>query len=138
AWYLLPVGQLLAGLRGWIGGLGFWGVAVFTLIYIVGAVMLAPEAPLTIVAGFAYGFRGLPLVIVAATIGAALAFLIARYAARERVRLWLRGRRKRAAIDGAVAEDGWKIVVLLRLSPAVPFNLQNYAFGVTAVPFAEF
>jgi uncharacterized membrane protein YdjX (TVP38/TMEM64 family) len=137
-WRLLPLADWLAVLRGWIAGLGWWGVALFALIYIVGAVVLAPAGLLSIVAGFAYGFWGLPLVVVVATIGAALAFLIARYAARERVRLWLRGRRNLAAIDRAVAEDGWKIVLLLRLSPAVPFNLQNYAFGVTAVSFAEF
>jgi uncharacterized membrane protein YdjX (TVP38/TMEM64 family) len=137
-WRLLPLGELLAELRGWIGGLGVWGVALFALIYIVGAVVLLPAGLLSIVAGFAYGFWGLPLVVVAATIGAALAFLIARYAARDRVQHWLLGRRKLAAIDRAVAEDGWKIVALLRLSPAVPFNLQNYLFGVTAVPFTDF
>jgi uncharacterized membrane protein YdjX (TVP38/TMEM64 family) len=138
AWYLLPVGEWLVGLRGWIIGLGLWGVGVFALIYIAGAVVLAPEALLTVIAGFAYGFWGLPIVVVAATIGAALAFLIARYAARERMRRWLRRRRNLAAIDRAVAEDGWQIVALLRLSPAIPFNLQNYLFGVTSIPFAHF
>ena len=138
AWYLLPVRDWLDGLRGWIVGSGFYGVAIFMLIYIVGAIVLAPEALLTIVAGFAYGFWGLPIVIAAATIGAALAFLIARHLARERVRLLLQRRRNLAAIDRAVAEDGWKIVALLRLSPAIPFNLQNYLFGVTAIPFAQF
>lgn len=137
-WYLLPLGEWLVWLRRWIGGFGLWGVALFVLIYIVGAVILVPAGLLSILAGFAYGFWGVPIVVVAATIGAALAFLIARYAARERVRLWLRGRRNLAAIDRAVAEDGWKIVALLRLSPAVPFVLQNYVFGVTAIPFAQF
>ena len=137
-WRVLPLADWLAVLRGWIAGLGWWGVALFALIYIVGAVFLVPAGLLSIVGGFAYGFWGLPLVVVAATIGAALAFLIARYAARRRVQLWLVGRRKLAAIDQAVAEDGWKIVALLRLSPAVPFNLQNYLFGMTAVPFADF
>jgi uncharacterized membrane protein YdjX (TVP38/TMEM64 family) len=138
AWRLLPLGEWLIELRSWIGGLGVWGVVLFALIYIVGAVILVPAGLLSIVAGFAYGFWGLPIVVVAATIGAALAFLIARYGARERVRLWLRRRRNLAAIDRAVAEDGWKIVALLRLSPAIPFNLQNYLFGVTAVPFGQF
>ena len=137
-WYLLPVGLWLGDLREWIVGLGLRGVAIFVAIYIVGAVVLAPEALLTIVAGFAYGFWGLPIVVVAATIGASLAFLIARYLARDRVQLLLARRRNLAAIDRAVAEDGWKIVALLRLSPAIPFNLQNYLFGVTAVPFTHF
>ena len=137
-WRVLPLGEWLTELRRLIAGLGWWGVMLFALIYIVGGVVLLPAGLLSIVAGFAYGFWGLPLVVVAATIGAALAFLIARYAARRRVQLWLLGRRNLAAIDRAVAEDGWKIVALLRLSPAVPFNLQNYIFGVTAVRFADY
>jgi uncharacterized membrane protein YdjX (TVP38/TMEM64 family) len=138
AWYLLPINQWLDALRGWIIGFGWPGIAVFAVIYIVGAVVLAPEALLTILAGFAYGFWGLPVVVVAATIGAAVAFLIARYLGRERVRRLIERRRNLRAIDRAVAEDGWKVVALLRLSPAIPFNLQNYLFGVTAIPFAQF
>ena len=137
-WSLLPVAAWLEALRVWIIGLGFRGVAVFALIYIIGAVVLAPEALLTILAGFAYGFWGLPIVLVAATIGAAAAFLIARYLARERVRAAMARRRNLAAIDKAVAEEGWKIVGLLRLSPLVPFNLQNYLFGATGIPFLHF
>jgi uncharacterized membrane protein YdjX (TVP38/TMEM64 family) len=137
-WSLLPVATWLEALRGWIVGLGFRGIAVFALIYILGAVVLAPEAVLTILAGFAFGFWGLPIVVVAATIGAAAAFLIARYLARDRVRAAIERRPNFAAIDKAVAEDGWKIVGLLRLSPLVPFNLQNYLFGATGVPFLHF
>jgi uncharacterized membrane protein YdjX (TVP38/TMEM64 family) len=137
-WSLLPVSEWLEALRGWIVGLGVPGVVVFALIYILGAVVLAPEALLTILAGFAYGFWGLPIVLVAATIGAAAAFLIARYLARERVRAAMTRRRNLAAIDRAVAEEGWKIVGLLRLSPLVPFNLQNYLFGATGIPFLHF
>ena len=128
-WYVLPISDWLTALRGWIVGLGFAGIVIFAAIYVVGAVVLAPEAVLTIAAGFAYGFWGLPIVVVAATIGASLAFLIARYLARDKVRQLLESRRNIAAIDKAVAEDGWKIVALLRLSPLIPFNLQNYLFG---------
>jgi uncharacterized membrane protein YdjX (TVP38/TMEM64 family) len=137
-WYLLPIGDWLLRLRGWIIGLGSAGIAVFVLIYVIGAVVLAPEALLTILAGFAYGFWGLPIVLAAATIGAALAFLLARHVAGDRVRRLVARRRNLAAIDRAVAEEGWKIVALLRLSPLVPFNLQNYLFGVTAIPFRHF
>ncbi|HEX6443228.1 MAG TPA: hypothetical protein VF007_13640, partial [Stellaceae bacterium] len=68
-WSLLPVSAWLEALRGWIVGLGLRGVVVFAVIYMLGAVVLAPEALLTILAGFAYGFWGLPIVLVAATIG---------------------------------------------------------------------
>ena len=137
-WSLLPVGAWLEALRVWILGLGFAGIAAFVAIYIIGAVLLAPVVLLTIMAGFAYGFWGLPIVLVAATTGATLAFLIARYLARERVRAAMSRRRDLAALDRAVAEEGWTIVGLLRLSPLVPFNLQNYAFGATGIPFIHF
>jgi uncharacterized membrane protein YdjX (TVP38/TMEM64 family) len=137
-WYLLPVSDWLGALREWTLGHGFTGVLIFAVIYVVGAIVLAPEALLTVAAGFAYGFWGLPLVVVAATIGASLAFLIARYVARDKVRRLLETRRNIAAVDKAIAQDGWKIVVLLRLSPLIPFNLQNYLFGVTDIPFRDF
>jgi uncharacterized membrane protein YdjX (TVP38/TMEM64 family) len=137
-WYVLPVSDWLGALRDWIVGLGFAGIVIFAAIYVVGAVVLAPEAVLTIAAGFAWGLWGFPIVLLAATIGAALAFLIARYAAREKIRRLLEHRRNLAAIDKTVAEEGWKIVALLRLSPVIPFNLQNYLFGVTAIPFPHF
>jgi len=137
-WYLLPISDWLGALRGWIVGLGYTGVAIFLAIYVVGAVVLAPESVVTIGAGFAYGFWGLPIVLVAATIGASLAFLIARHVARDRIRRLLESRHNIAAIDKAVGEDGRKIVALVRLSPLIPFNLQNYLFGITAIPFSHF
>src|SRR5437764_3453787 len=120
SWYLLPLGSWLGAFRGWIVGLGFEGVLIFAALYIVGAVVLAPEALLTIAAGFAFGFWGLPIVLVAATIGASLAFLIARHVARDSVRRLLERRRNIAAIDQAVGDDGWQIVAGLRLSPLIP------------------
>jgi uncharacterized membrane protein YdjX (TVP38/TMEM64 family) len=137
-WYLLPIENRLDSLHGWLLRRGVLGILIFCVIYVVGAVILAPEGLLTVGAGFAYGFWGLPIVILAATIGASLSFLIARYFAREKVRRLLRTRRNIIAIDKAAAEDGWKIVVLLRLNPLVPFGLQNYLFGVTSIRFGEF
>lgn len=138
AWSILPLGGWLHALRGWMAALGWRGALAFAAIYVLGAVLLAPEALLTVVAGYVYGFWGLPLVLVAATIGAGLAFLLARYVLREPVRRLLAGRRDLAAIDDAIRRDGWKIVGLLRLSPLIPFNLQNYLFGATGIPFGQF
>ena len=138
AWLLLPLREWLDLFDRWITGLGAWGVALFALVYVLATISLAPEWPLTIAAGLLYGAWGFPITVVTATIAASLAFLIARYIARDRVRSWLQGRRVFSAIDDAVADEGWKIVALLRLSPAVPFNLQNYLFGVTAVSFVHF
>lgn len=137
-WYLLPLADWALALRAWIAALGLIGVVLFAAIYVIGTVLLAPGSVLTIAAGFAYGFWGLPIVLVAATIGASLAFLIGRYAVRDRVRRLLETRGDIAAIDHAIAAEGWKIVLLLRLSPLIPFNLQNYIFGITAVPFPHY
>nr|MBA3732471.1 TVP38/TMEM64 family protein [Gammaproteobacteria bacterium] len=116
-------------------GLGVWGYVIFAAVYIIATVMLAPGSPLTIAAGLAFSGFGFPLVVIAATIGAAAAFLVARYLARARVERMTEQRPKFKAIDQAVTEDGWKVVMLLRLSPLVPFNLQNYFFGVTDIKF---
>ena len=67
-----------------------------------------------------------------------LAFLAARHLLRDKIRLLLNRRPKYRTLDKAVASDGWKVVVLMRLSPIVPFNLQNYALGVTAIPFVQY
>jgi len=137
-WAPLPRDEWLGTFERWITGLGIWGVALFALVYVVATIALAPEWPLTIAAGLLYGVWGFPITVVTATIAASLAFLIARHQARHKVRSMFERRRLFVAIDDAVADEGWKIVVLLRLSPAVPFNLQNYLFGVTAVSFLRF
>jgi uncharacterized membrane protein YdjX (TVP38/TMEM64 family) len=135
AWLLLPIGEWLRSFNQWIAGLGVWGYVIFAAVYIVATVGLAPGSPLTIGAGLVFGGLGFPLVVVAATIGAALAFLVARYLARAWVERMTARRPRFKAVDQAVTEDGWKVVLLLRLSPLVPFNLQNYFFGVTDVKF---
>jgi uncharacterized membrane protein YdjX (TVP38/TMEM64 family) len=137
-WFALPVGAWVEAFGAWIAALGGRGVVLFTLVYVVAVVLLAPAELLSVAAGFLFGAWGFPIVIVAATIGAALAFLVSRYAVRTRLRRLLRERPRYAAIDDAVAEDGWRIVVLLRLNPLVPFNLQNYFFGATDVGFQPY
>jgi uncharacterized membrane protein YdjX (TVP38/TMEM64 family) len=137
-WFLLPVAACVAAFQHWVLGLGPWGVAIFALLFIATTLVLAPDWPLSIAAGFVYGFWALPVVLAAAMIAATLSFLAARYLVRRRVRAFFVGRPRLAAIDRAVAEEGWKIVALLRLSPAVPFNLQNYLFGATAIPLRDY
>jgi len=137
-WFALPVRAWVEAFGAWIGGLGFRGIVLFTLAYVVAVVLLAPAELFSIAAGFLFGAWGFPIVVVAATSGAALAFLVSRHAVRARLRRFLRQRPRYAAIDRAVAEEGWKIVVLLRLNPLVPFNLQNYFFGATDVGFLPY
>lgn len=71
-------------------------------------------------------------------LGATAAFVVGRYLAREWVAAKVQGAPRFAAIDQAVAREGWKIVILTRLSPIFPFNLLNYAFGLTRVSLRDY
>lgn len=137
-WLFLPVKEWTESFHDWVQGLGLWGPIAFGLVYVVAVVAFAPASALTIAGGLAFGFWAFPLVMVAATVGAALAFLVSRFFLRDRVKSLVDARPKLKAIDRAVSEDGWKIVGLLRLSPLVPFNLQNYFFGATRVGFLPY
>ena len=137
-WNLLPLTQLIDELREWIVSLGLLGVVAFMLIYVLFTVVLGPASALTLMAGLVYGAWGFPLVVLSATMGAAVAFLIGRYLAYERVHRWLQNKPRMLALNAAVSEQGWRVVVLLRLSPILPYGLQNYLFSVTHIEFLPF
>jgi uncharacterized membrane protein YdjX (TVP38/TMEM64 family) len=132
----LPAAQASAAMKGWISGLGIGGPIVLALIYIVATVLFVPGTILTLAAGAIFGIAvGTVTVSIGSTLGASVAFLIARYVARDKVAEMAHGNRHFGAIDRAIDEGGWRIVGLLRLSPAIPFNLQNYLYGLTPVRF---
>lgn len=123
----------------WIEGLGPWGLIVFIVLYVTAAVLLLPAFVLTLGAGAVFGVaHGFVAVWVGATLGATTAFLIGRYLARGWVARRIEGNARFAAIDEAVAGEGWKIVGLTRMSPAFPYTLLNYAFSVTRVSVRDF
>lgn len=129
----------LRGALAWIAGLGAWGPVLFVLIYIAATVLFLPGSILTLGAGFVFGVvRGSIAVSIAATLGATAAFLVGRYLARDWVSARIAGNEKFRAVDEAVGREGWKIVGLTRLSPVFPFNLLNYAFGVTKVSLRDY
>ncbi len=123
----------------WIEGLGAWGPALFVLIYIVATVLFLPGSVLTLGAGALFGVAwGSVYVSAGSVLGATAAFLVGRYFARDWVAKKIEGNDGFAAIDRAVATDGWKIVGLTRLSPAFPFSLLHYAFGLTQVKLRDY
>jgi uncharacterized membrane protein YdjX (TVP38/TMEM64 family) len=133
---VLPVTDWLTGFNYWVAHLGVWGVLLFTLVYVVATVLFFPASILTIGAGFMYGvIMGTVIVSIAATVGAALAFLIARYLARDQIARRVANHPRFRRIDRAIGERGAKLVFLLRLSPLIPFNLSNYFYGLTSVKF---
>ena len=131
--------ELLRSALKWVASLGYIGGLVFMLIYIVATVAFIPGSVLTLGAGVLFGVvLGSLYVFVGATLGAIAAFLVGRYLARDWVRKKIEGNQEFAAIDRAVAHAGFKIVLLTRLSPVFPFNLLNYAFGVTGVTLKDY
>ncbi len=123
----------------WVQSLGPWGPVAFVVGYVVATVAFVPGSLLTLGAGAIFGLvQGVILVLAGATLGASAAFLVSRYVARTAVERRLAGNPRFAAIDRAVGEEGCKIVFLLRLSPVFPFNLLNYALGLTRVRFTDF
>lgn len=132
-------GGYVASFAQWVDGLGAWGPAVFIAGYAIAVVAFVPASLLTLAAGAIFGIgAGTVYVFVAAVAGSSLAFLVSRYLARAAIEHRLAGNEKFAAIDRAVGRQGRRIVFLLRLSPAFPFNLLNYALGLTSVRFADY
>lgn len=135
----LGVGERLAGLRDGIEELGPLGPLAFIALYVVAVVAAVPASLLTVAAGALFGaVLGTLVVVVAATAGACIAFLLSRRFAREGAAAWLGGRPGAARVEGLAAEHGAASVALTRLVPVIPFSILNYAFGLTRVPFRTY
>ncbi|HZR04507.1 MAG TPA: TVP38/TMEM64 family protein [Candidatus Udaeobacter sp.] len=135
----LPVQQWLGSFNDWVGQMGVAGIFIFIGVYALATVLLAPGSILTIGAGFAFGlWKGFLAVSAGSTLGAALAFLVARFIARGRVEAIAQGNKKFRRIDNAIGKQGAKLIFLLRLSPVIPFNLSNYFYGLTSVKFGPY
>jgi len=133
-----PQNLLQKSLR-WISELGSLAPLIFVFIYILACVFFLPGAILTLGAGVVFGvLKGSVIVSIASTLGATCAFLVGRYFARGWIEKKIQGNEKFKAIDEAVAKEGWKIVGLTRLSPAFPFSLLNYAYGITKVSLRDY
>ena len=136
---LLPVKQYLISVLEWAQGLGVWGPIIVGAFYLVACVLFLPGSVLTLGAGFLFGvIAGTITVSIGSTLGACAAFLVGRTIARDWVAKKVSGNAKFVAIDQAVGREGFKIVLLTRLSPIFPFNLLNYAFGLTKVALRHY
>jgi uncharacterized membrane protein YdjX (TVP38/TMEM64 family) len=119
--------------------LGATGVVAFIALYALATVAFIPGSLLTLGAGVVYGVvQGSLYVLIGASLGAVLAFLVGRYLARDWVAKKIENNPKFKAIDAAVGREGFKIVLLTRLSPIFPFNLLNYAYGITGVELRDY
>lgn len=138
-WLGRSAGGYVPRFSAWVESLGFWGPAVFFVGYVLATLAFVPGSLLTLAAGAVFGlWKGTALVFAAATTGASLAFLVSRHIARDRVARRVAANPRFGAIDRAVAAEGRRVVFLLRLSPAFPFNLLNYALGITRIRFLDY
>lgn len=130
----LPVAEWLTSFQDYVQDLGPVGYALYAAAYAVCVVLFVPASVLTLGAGAIYGLKtGVAVVLVGASLGAAMSFLLARTLLRDRVQKMTEGNAKFAALDRAIAKEGAKIVFLVRLAPIFPFTYINYAFGLTGV-----
>jgi len=137
--YSWGIGERLGNLRDWIKELGIWGPVVFILIYAATAVAAIPGTLWAVAAGALFGsLLGVILVSIASTLGASLAFLVARYLARDAIIRWLSTKERFRRMDRLTAKHGAIIVGLTRLVPLFPYNLLNYGFGLTGIPFRTY
>ncbi len=124
-------------LRTWIEGYGSWGPVFYISFYSLGTALFFPGLPITVAGGLAFGpIWGIIYTLIGSTIGASLAFLISRHFARRQIEKLLKGKLK--SIDEGVEKNGWIYVAITRLIPLFPFNLLNYAFGLTKIRFSHY
>ncbi len=121
-----------------VASLGALAPAAYILLYTLAPSLFLPGLPITLVGGILFGpVWGVVYAITGATAGACLAFLISRYVARDWIEAKLTGSKWRQ-LDHSVEKNGWKIVAFTRLVPLFPFNLLNYAFGLTPIKFVPY
>ncbi len=130
------IGAWIAYIRDWIESLGVTGIFAFIGVYILGVITIIPASALTLIAGTLFGpTLGIVIVSVASTVGACISFLISRHYARQFIGRYLRRSEKFRQIDFLTETQGSIMVAVTRLVPILPYNLLNYAFGLTRVPF---
>src|SRR5690606_5946868 len=122
----------------WTAEHGVIGWVVFAIAYAALTFLLMPGALLMLAAGLAFGLAGIIPVIGGAVLGCTFGFVAGRYFARDRLERLLARRPRLAALDAAVNQAGWRIVLMLRLSGVIPFNIQNWAIGATRIRFVPY
>ncbi len=121
-----------------VEGLGLWGPLIYCLLYIAACLFVIPGLPITLLAGIFGAVKGTIIVSISSTLGACAAFLVARYAFRPMIEVWVAKNPTYKKIDVGIKTHGWRMVMITRLVPLFPFNFQNYAYGLTKVSFLTY
>lgn len=137
--YFLGIGQHLGELQPWIQSWGIWAPGIYLMIYLGIVIASIPATPFGIIAGIMFGSTiGITLIIIGASLGSALTFLIARYFARDAVSQWMAHNTRFQRLDRLIETHGTIIVIITRLVPLFPFNILNYGFGLTKITFKTY
>lgn len=133
-WAYLPIADLVHNAQEHVLSLGVAGFVLFALAYVLITLVVGPAVVLTASAGLVWGpLTGLIAVLVSATLAAVVTFLLGRFLIRDRVQAFAAKDRRMLAVVRAVTDGSWRIVLLLRMSPLLPFGVQNYLLSITDV-----
>jgi uncharacterized membrane protein YdjX (TVP38/TMEM64 family) len=126
-------------LDAWFAGFGIWAPVLFIALWVVACVFFLPGLPISIAGGLIFGaFWGTVYTTIGANLGAVAAFLIGRYAARGMVERRMAASPSLKKIDDGVRRQGWRMLMITRLVPIFPFNIQNFVYGLTDIPIATY
>ena len=126
-------------IKTWVSGFGIIAPLVYICFYIIATLFFLPGLPVTVLSGVAFGpVLGVVYAWIGSVTAVSLAFLVARYVARDLVENWVSGNAQFKKIDEKVEQEGWRILMFTRLVPLFPFNLQNYAYGLTKIRFSTY
>jgi uncharacterized membrane protein YdjX (TVP38/TMEM64 family) len=135
----LPLQDWFTQIKHQLALLGWWAMPAFTILYLLVTLLCLPNIILILVSGSLFGlFKGIVLVSIADTLAAVACFLLGRTVLRQRIKKWISKNPSFVRLDQAVGNQGWKILLLTRLSPLVPSNLLNYGFSCTKVNFWQY
>ena len=136
--FLLPLQDWLGALGATLQGFGLLGALLFAAIYVAAAMALVPASALSLAAGLLYGPAGIALAWASMMVVAAISFPLSRRLLAGRVRPFVEARRRLRVVADIIDQEGWRMVLLVRVSGIIPFGLQNYVLGVTRIGLAPY
>ena len=139
AHHLVNFEQVLSSILIWLKSLGTWGAIAFIIVYTFTTLICVPGSILALGGGALFGaVWGAIVVFIGGFMGAISAFSLSRYFFQDWVKRQLSKRLYLQALNQAIASEGWKFAFLLHLSPIIPFNILNYALGVSKLAFQDY
>jgi uncharacterized membrane protein YdjX (TVP38/TMEM64 family) len=135
----IDIHRYLQVVQGWIWGLGIWGPVIYGAIYVGAMLMMLPGTPFTITAALLFGtLWGFVTMLLATTLAAVIAFLMARYAARAHIEERFQDQEHFQKAKRWVEKNQWLAIPFVRIMPFFPFAMNNYALGLTRIGFGSF